>query len=227
LACWSYIGRNNFSALSHWKAGTNITCRSLGKWVFSAYPAIVVQDTPDLLALYLPAGTIGKTTEKRLTPQDMMSPEAINLVNHLWVRTDVLFLTVPEDAFCTYVMWKSRTRDLSCWYINLQEPTRHTSIGIDTLDNILDIVVSPDMTEWQWKDTDEFEEAHRVGLYSSQKAREIWTEGEKAIRLLTSERRAFYEGWKEWQVDPEWEIPKLSPFWDRVNLDILSLRDHD
>jgi len=207
--------------------GTNITCRSVGKRVFSAYPAIVVQDTPDLLALYLPAGTIGKTTEKRITPQDMMSPERINLVNHVWVKTDVLFLTAPEDVFCIYAMWKSGTRELVCWYINLQEPTRRTSIGIDTLDNILDIVVSPDMTEWRWKDTNEFEEAQKIGLYSTEKARKIWAEGERAVRLLASERRSFYEGWKEWQANPEWKHPKLSPLWNRVDLDVLSLQNND
>jgi hypothetical protein len=220
------IGRNNLSALSNWKVGTSLTCRSVGKRVFSAYPAVVVQDTPDLIALYLPAGTIGKTTDKRITPQDMIAPEGITLVNHVWVRTDVLFLAGPEDAFCTYLMWKSGTRELICWYINLQEPTRRTSIGIDTLDNILDIVISPDMTEWRWKDTDEFEEAQKVGLYSRERAREIWAEGEKAVRLLTSERRSFYEGWKEWQADPEWEIPKLSPLWDRVDLDVVSSQNN-
>ena len=167
------------TALSNWKAGTSITYRSVGKWVFSSYPAIVVQDLHDLLALYLPAGTIGKATEQRLTPLDMMSPEGIDLVDNLWVRTDLLFLTGPEDAFSTYIMWKSRTRELSCWYINLQEPVRRTSFGIDTLDNILDIVVSPDMTQWNWKDTDEFEEAQKLGLYSKEKARQIWAEGEK------------------------------------------------
>lgn len=108
-----------------------------------------------------------------------MSPEGIDLVDNLWVRTDLLFLTGPEDAFSTYIMWKSRTRELSCWYINLQEPVRRTSFGIDTLDNILDIVVSPDMTQWNWKDTDEFEEAQKLGLYSKEKARQIWAEGEK------------------------------------------------
>ena len=173
------------TALSKWKAGTSITYRSVGKWVFSSYPAIVVQDLHDLLALYLPAGTIGKATEQRLTPLDMMSPEGIDLVDNLWVRTDLLFLTGPEDAFSTYIMWKSRTREPSCWYINLQEPVRRTSIGIDTLDNILDIVVSPDMTQWNWKDTDEFEEAQKLGLYSKEKARQIWAEGEKAVRLLS------------------------------------------
>ena len=42
--------------------------------------------------------------------------------------------------------------------------------------------------------------------------------GEKAVRLITSERRSLYEEWKNWQANPEWEFPKLSPNWDEVNL---------
>jgi len=127
-------------------------------------------------------------------------------------------LIVPGEAFSIYVMWKTGTKDLVCWYINLQEPIQRTSIGFDTMDNMLDVVVSPDMSEWKWKDDDEFIEAEKTGFYSHKKAREIWAEGKKAVKLLTSKRRSFYKEWKKWQAKPEWELPKLSPLWDKMDL---------
>ncbi|HTX78400.1 MAG TPA: DUF402 domain-containing protein, partial [Longilinea sp.] len=90
--------------------------------VFWAYPTIVVQDTNDLLALFLPAGAAGKNVEKRPTPQDLLTPEKINVIDHMWDRTDVLMLIVPGEAFSIYAMWQAKTTDLNCWYINLQEP---------------------------------------------------------------------------------------------------------
>lgn len=128
-------------------------------------------------------------------------------------------LIVPSEAFSTYLMWETGTKNVVCWYVNLQESIRRTSIGFDTKDNMLDIVISPDMNTWRWKDDDEFVEAQKVGFYSAEKAREIWAEGEKAIHLITNERRALYEQWEKWQANPTWELPTLSSDWQKVNLD--------
>jgi len=93
------------------------------------------------------------------------------------------------------------------------------------MDNTLDVVISPDMSTWEWKDGDEFREAEKVGYYSAEKAREIWSEGERAVKLIISERRSMYEKWATWQANPEWSIPKLSPLWDKVNFDGLDLQN--
>ena len=207
-----------------WSTGENATLRGVGSKVFWAYPTIVIQDTSSLIVLYMPCGVLGKDTDHRPTPQELLSsPENINIVDCEWDRTDVLFLIVPGDSFSTYIMRDTKTKNLACWYINLQEPIRRTSIGFDTMDHMLDVIINPDMSEWKWKDDDEFLEAQKVGFYSIEKAREIWAEGEKAVRLITSERRSLYEEWKRWQANPNWAIPELSPLWDQVKVDELSL----
>jgi hypothetical protein len=190
-----------------------------------AYPTRVVQDSPELVALYLQAGAVGWNTEKRPTPPELLRPDLINIIPHTWERTDVLILTVPGDAFSTNLMWTVGTRELLCWYINLQEPIRRTSIGFDTMDHMLDVVVNPDLSEWKWKDEDEFLEAERIGFYSHEQARAIRRAGERAIQLLTSERRAFYQAWEKWQAGSDWEMPRLSPLWDMLDLMVENLRD--
>jgi protein associated with RNAse G/E len=211
---------NKLSEKIFWMAGESATLRGVENKVFWAYPTIVVQDTSDLIVLYMPAGILGKDTDHKPTPQELLSPEKINITDHKWERTDVLMLIVPGEAFSTYVMWKTDTKDLVCWYINLQEPIRRTSIGFDTMDNMLDIVVRPNMVEWEWKDNDEFAEAENVGFYSHEKAREIWETGENAVNLLTSERQSFYRKWEKWQAKPEWKLPSLSPLWDKLDLNV-------
>ena len=206
-------------------AGENAILRGVGKKVLWAFPTTVVQDTSDLIVLYMPAGVLGKNVNQKPTPLEYMDEEKINIVDCQWNRTDVLFLIVPGDSFSTYVMWDTGTKNLDCWYINLQEPIRRTKIGFDTMDNTLDVVISPDMTTWEWKDSDEFTEAQKVGYYSAEKASEIWAEGERAVKLVTSERRSMYENWATWQANPGWDIPKLSPFWNKVNFDGLDLQN--
>src|SRR5512142_1552223 len=91
--------------------GTTATLRGVGAKVFWAYPTTVVDDTSSLVALYLPAGSGGKNVERRPTSADLMSPETIRVVDHKWNRTDVLVLIVVGDAFSTYLMWETGTRN--------------------------------------------------------------------------------------------------------------------
>lgn len=202
-----------------WATGESATLRGVGSKVFWAYPTIVVQDMLDLIVLYMPAGVCGKNVDHKPIPRELLSADQIKVIDSQWKLTDVLMLIVPDEAFSIYIMWETGTKNLECWYINLQEPIRRTSIGFDTMDNMLDVVISPDMSKWHWKDDDEFVEAQNVGFYSAEKAREIWAEGEKAIRLITKERRALYEQWEKWKANPEWDIPKLSPLWQETKLD--------
>lgn len=200
-------------------AGESATLRFVESKVFGAYPTIVVQDSAELIILYMPAGACGKNVDHKPTTSELFSADKIDIIDFQWKRTDVLMLIVPGEAFSTYIMWKTGTKDLECWYINLQEPIRRTPIGFDTMDNMLDVVVSPDMSEWRWKDDDEFTAAEKIGFYSAEKAREIWAEGERAAQLITKERRDLYKKWELWQPNPEWELPILSPDWQEVNLD--------
>ena len=200
-----------------WLPGDSVTLRGVGKKVIWAYPAILAQDTPELIAYYLRAGTAGKNTSHRLLPDEMLDADNIQIVDHRWARTDVLMLVVPGEAFSVYYMRETGTKNLECVYINMQAPIRRTSIGFDSMDHTLDVVIHPDMDQWRWKDEDEFEEAQRIGVYTLEQARQIRAAGEKAIELVLSQRRAMYEKWKLWEPNPKWDLPTLSPLWNRVD----------
>lgn len=204
---------------SFWQSGASTTLRGVGDKVYWAFPTIVIQDSPELIVLYMPAGVQGKNVDHKPATSELFSANKLNVIDFQWQRTDVLMLIVPGEAFSTYIMWETGTKNLDCWYVNLQEPIRRTSIGFDTMDNMLDVVISPDMSTWGWKDDDEFIAAQNIGFYSPEKARDIWSEGERAVQLITKERRDLYKKWEMWQANPEWELPILSPNWQKVNLD--------
>ncbi len=199
------------------KSGTTATLRGVGIKVFWAYPTIVVEDSADLIALYMPAGVIGKNVSHRPTTQEMLTPETLEVVDHQWQRTDVLFLIKPEDAFSIYLMWDTKTKEFLCYYINLQEPIRRTPIGFDTMDQMLDAVVSPDMSTWEWKDQDELAAAAKAGIYSKEEAQKIRQEAERALKLLTADRRSFYEQWRLWKANSLQGLSELHPLWQNTN----------
>ena len=110
---------------SRWILGDHAVLR--GVWrrkLWSAYPVTVVQDTSTLIALYWRAGTWVKAPRKRFTPQDMLSAEQLDLVDKMWVKTDMLMIVMPGAAHSVCAMWEEGHTSLRCWYVNLQEPLR-------------------------------------------------------------------------------------------------------
>ena len=202
---------------SRWKPGSPIVLR--GVWrqrLWFACPVVVVQDDPALIAVYWRTGTWVKVPEKRFAPQAMLATEQLDLVDKMWTETDVLMLAVPGASHSVYAMWEAGHTSFKCWYINLEEPLRRTSRGFDTMDHLLDVVASPDRSEWRWKDEDEFMEAEAIGVYSSVEARAIRAEGERVIKLMQANQPPFCDGWEKWTPPPEWSIPGLPADWDNI-----------
>jgi hypothetical protein len=204
-----------------WKPGDVIVYRDVAQqWIWFAIPMTVVQDTPDWLALYWRAGTPVKVRtydiSHHLRPKEAHTPEKIPLVDSLWVNTDVLCLIQPGTGHSVDLIWKTGTALLSCWYINLQRPICRTPIGIDTMDYYLDLVISPDLKSFRWKDEDEFAEAVEIGVISSIEAQSIRAEGERVIGLLQDHRPPFCDGWQRWIPPADLNIPVFPDGWDRL-----------
>ena len=170
--------------MDRWKFGDTVVLRGILKGkLWWACPAYVVQDTPELIALYWPVGTPTQSPVRRPTVEDELY-NRIELRRRNWTENDVLSLITPGAAHSIEVMWEENTHQLRCWYVHLQEPVRRTRIGFDTMDQMLDIVISPDRSSWYWKDEDEFSEAEAIGVYSQAKSQSIRQEGERVVAML-------------------------------------------
>jgi predicted RNA-binding protein associated with RNAse of E/G family len=71
----------------------------------------------------------------------------------------------PTDA--PFEVFAQATLDdgILSWYVNFERPLQRTAQGFDTMDEILDLVVARDFSEWARKDTDELELAVRMGFF--------------------------------------------------------------
>jgi hypothetical protein len=203
---------------SIWGVGDVILLRCVWRnKLWFAMPVRLVLDTPELIALYWRCGTPKKMPAERLTPWQLVSDERIELVDRVWDQTDILMLSPPGSAYSIEVMWEAGQAQFRCWYVNLQDPLLRTPLGFDTMDQILDLVVSPDLSSWHWKDESEFAESVEHGVYSSEEARDIRQVGEGVIRSMREPDSLFYQGWEHWRPPPDWEIPGFPPDWDDLS----------
>lgn len=205
---------------SFFKKGDRVVIREIWQGrVWSARPIIVEQDTPELLALYLPSGTPYKQPRtldgEDVTPLTRVQGKWL-LVDNVWPEEgEYLRLVIPGEPYSVLYFWLEKHNIHRDWYINLEDPLYRTSIGFDFMDQLLDIIVKPDLSGWHWKDEDEFQEAQELGLISPEKARVMRVEGEKVVEMLLSGKSVF-NGWEHWKPDPAWKIPTLPEGWDRV-----------
>ncbi len=209
----------------YWTTGSQIVYREVwrGK-VWTAKPVTVVQDTSDLVVLYLCSRTrwkfpapLDENTDLLYCKQD----DNWQLVDTTWEWGDTLLLIHPDKAHAVHVMWRRESRTFAGWYINLQEPLRRTAIGFDFMDQDLDIVVKPDLSKWVWKDESIFQRGQEMGIFSARQAHEIQAEGERVIERIRAQASPFNDGWEHWLPASRWPIPSLPEGWDEISEKVI------
>ncbi|HEX7464114.1 MAG TPA: DUF402 domain-containing protein [Actinomycetota bacterium] len=199
-----------------WRPGDAVALREVrhGR-IWSARPAIVVQDAGPERQFFVPAGMSWMCARRpggtwlRLPESDPDSQWT--LAPRDW-DTNALSFAWPDVAHAVLVFWTADWAPRG-WYVNLQEPLRPSPVGFDYMDHALDIVVTPDLSSWSWKDEDELDEAVAAGIYSETEARRFREEGERAIERLLERRTPFDRDWTTWRPDPSWPVPELPPGW--------------
>ena len=130
--------------------------------VQTVYPSIVVTDTPELIATWLPLGTTvmnGMSGNTAHMNPEVMAAKSWKMVARKWSTSGTLRLKSPRTMWSLGVFWEEGGIDLRNWYINIEAPFKRTRFGFDTWDMFLDVVVAPDRKTWRYKDEDEFADA--------------------------------------------------------------------
>ena len=199
-----------------WKPGDQIVLRELWQGrVWSGTPVTVVRDEPGLLGMFVPIGT-GWKGPAALKGGPLRLPKEDWVLVDDYLPHNGLGIALPGADFSVRLNWTEGFRQLTRWKINLEEPLRRTPQGFDFMDQVLDIVISPDRSEWRWKDEDELEQAQELGLISHKRAVELRAEGERAVELIQSRKPPFDRDWENWRPDRSWPIPELPDRWDVV-----------
>jgi hypothetical protein len=175
----------------------------------TTWPCRVICDRDDLVALFMPRGATYRNWVPHWSAPDRELGDAR-------APGDVLRLMFPGRWHSVWVFQQPQddgTRHFLGYYVNFEEPFRRTTIGFDTNDHSLDIVVAPDLT-WSWKDREDFESRVRQGIYAEEFAAEVRAEAARVIAAIEARASPFADGWDRWTPDPAWEPPILPTTWD-------------
>ncbi len=186
--------------------------------VWTARPVTVVQDTHKLLAPYMMPGTVYKhprILEADRVPAIMPDPPW-RLVELTWHGGGALYLSRPGAPYMVIGFRSDDNARLAMWYVNLQDPLRRTPLGFDYLDQELDIIISPDLSDYRWKDEESFAELQRRERIAPAKAARLRAAGEELIRQRHSASSLFQQGWEHWSPPAQWGVPTLPSRWDEV-----------
>jgi predicted RNA-binding protein associated with RNAse of E/G family len=185
--------------------------------IWTARPMVLVQDTTELLVLYWVPGTLWKRARNHQGGEISAFDRKMQnweLHDDIWKGEGALRLSVLGAKY-SIIIFRNTGNTISNWYINLEYPLTRTDRGFDYIDQILDIIVEPDLKTWHWKDEDEFQDAQDLGIIPPKEANAFRAEGEKVLNLLQS-GKSIFNGWEHWKPDPSWRVPILPEGWDII-----------
>jgi hypothetical protein len=194
------------------RPGDQALFRFVWPWqVFSALPTTVVEHTSQRVVLWIAPGTPVKWPTGRQLAIPSIARGGWTFEDAIWFGRGRLMLAEAGASHSTYVMW-DESDELPGWYVNLEDPWRESPFGFDTTDHLLDIWVDSDRS-WRWKDEDHLAEALEIGLFSTEQARAMRTEGERVIERIDAWSAPFDEGWEQWRPDPDWPLSSIPDGW--------------
>ena len=185
------------------RPGEHVVLREVlyGK-VWTARPVTVLRDDSDAIVTRLTVGTVCEyprgIRSSQLPEHEWLSGEW-ELTTRRWYGRDVVRITVPGQPWD--VWWPAPHTDAD-WYVNFQAPLLRTPQGFDTLDHVLDLVVSRDLTEWRWKDREDFQRAQRLGFLSSREATNTRREADRIVEQLAAGEAPWDTSWAAKSFEP-------------------------
>ena len=203
---------------TRWSVGETVVRRELlhdHVWIgFSTY---VVEDTDDLLAVYLAEGSTLAFPE---WPFEQWQHPWRTAGHHAWRGHGKLMLHRPGDAYSVDLFWTGADRQFSGWYINLQDPIRRQERGFDTLDHELDYWLSASGS-WSVKDDELFDQRVAEGRYSEQQATSIRATGSQVVDMLRTGSHWWDESWANWSPPSHWRALDLPDGWQTPAVNTL------
>lgn len=175
----------------------------------------VVEDTPDHLVTYLPEGAEFGFLQGDFPTRTGQHPWNRGAGTR-WQGHGTLMVQRPRDDHAVWHFWTGPDRTFDHWYVNIQQVFRRTSIGYDTQDLELDIVVAVD-GRWEFKDRDLMSEHVQLGRYTAPQVERALALGDELGAQLDAGCPWWDEKWTAWTPEPSWQPVSLPPSWSSVS----------
>lgn len=182
-------------------------------------PVRVVEHDTDRTILFLTAQSPlkARATRKgtligRELPLVERERQIVTLADDTWTRNHTLMVHEPHRLGAVWLFWSEADWSFQNYYVNLQAPLVPSSVGFDTADYLLDIVVRPDLS-WEMKDQDEFDEALEHELVPPVLLHAVQAESRRFIREIEARQWPFDKGLEAWRPEPDWGVPELPNNW--------------
>ena len=191
-----------------WQRGEVIVHREIWRgtpWL--ATPVIVLEDSPELLATYIP-----EEMPFAFPPSADGRPHPWSGRGH-WEGHGVVVLRRPGEAYSVWHFWDGPDRTFAGWYLNLEEPIRRTALGYDAQDLELDVWI-PVGERWRFKDEDMVGQRVHEGRYTAEQATAIYALGREIGAMLDRGERWWDDRWSSFEPDPTWRAPSLPRGWE-------------
>jgi hypothetical protein len=185
----------------------------------TGWPHVVLEDSVELTALYLPEGTPlwrwnieeGRLREPRITRGDSVRL----LYPGRRFEVTLFFNSGSGQGFPASVYFPKAPGPFFGWKVDLTSPFVRTAVGFDVFDDVLDIAVMPDR-RWQWRDEDEMADLVTAGLYTEEEAAELRGVGEAVIEMVVGRLPPFDDSWQDWRPGADLKLGPLPSGWQHV-----------
>ncbi len=199
-----------------WSSGDHIVFRQL--WtneVWAAIPATIIEDSSDLVSLYIAPGAIFAGPDcSRQEHLHVAASGAWELKLYEWTGQHHVWSSVPGEAASIWTIWSAPDWTHGGWKVNPELPLKRTPIGFDTTDHVLDAVISADLTTWQLKDEDELAVAIELGLLTVAEGERIRRVTQRIAGECVTSRRRQLQAWAAWRPQSQWKLPVLQGNWE-------------
>ncbi|MFD3476745.1 MULTISPECIES: cytidylyl-2-hydroxypropylphosphonate hydrolase [unclassified Streptomyces] len=225
----SILAGETDGSVGRWAPGSRILWRyrtNGGDGFHICRPVTVVEDSAELLAVWLAPGTecvrpvLADGTPVHEEPLATRYTKPRTVLRDRWFGTGVLKLARPGEPWSVWLFWEPGWRFRN-WYVNLEQPRVRWAGGVDSEDHFLDLSVYADRT-WRWHDEDEFAQAQIAGLMSAAQAESVQRAGRAAVEVIEGWGHPFPDGWQHWRPDPAWPVPALPGDWNRTPAHVSS-----
>ena len=142
------------------EVGSSIVIREVlhGK-VWTSRPVTVIEDSPRQFVSWLAPGTIidyPMNIEHGATCFKAWQSREWEVSSKEFVAPGMLRIAPSDAPFEVFAPVDLEEGVLS-WYVNFEQPLVRTSVGFDTMDETLDLLVTRDLSNWERKDDDELD----------------------------------------------------------------------